>query len=31
MPHYTLTLSGRMSLAFASVFVVVGFILGRLA
>jgi hypothetical protein len=30
MPHYTLTLSGRMTIALASLCIAVGFILGRL-
>jgi hypothetical protein len=30
MPHYTLTLSGRMTLLAASLCVLVGFILGKI-
>jgi hypothetical protein len=30
MPHYTLTLSGRMTLAAAALCIMAGFILGRL-
>lgn len=30
MPHYTLTLSGRMTLALGATCIAVGFILGRL-
>jgi hypothetical protein len=29
MPHYTLTLSGRMTIAFAGVCIAIGFIAGR--
>jgi hypothetical protein len=30
MPHYTLTLSGRLALTLAIAFIAAGFILGRL-
>lgn len=31
MPHYTLTLSGRMALAYALALLAVGFLCGKLA
>lgn len=30
MPHYTLTLSGRMAMTLAAAFIALGFILGRI-
>lgn len=30
MPHYTLTLSGRMTIALASICIATGFIAGRI-